>query len=782
MRQLLGTVVACGWALAAFSQEVNRLPIQRVVLYKNGVGYFEHMGRVQGNQDVAISFTSGQLNDVLKSLTVLDLNGGKISGVGYGSAAPIDRQVGDLRLGVTQTTTLPEFLAALRGARVELRSGTTVLIGRLLGVERKYKVVSGTTMQVDDVALMTDGGELRTVELSPSVSVRLLERELTGKVGRLLDLAGSAREPDLRKMTIATEGSGDRSLFVSYISEVPVWKTTYRVVLGSKASHGPLLQGWAIVDNTVGEDWNNVQLSLVAGAPQSFMQNLSQPYYSRRPVVPLPESVNMAPQTFEATLIPGGTLLMGTVTYPAGGGIANAIVKAYGPSGDLVGQTQTDASGNYELDGLTAGSYRVEVESPGFSRTVINGASVDNGRTTRLDATLRVGAVSQSIDVMASTAGLATQTSRFNRTDGTHLGSGASMGGRAFMPPQMPKPQSVDVARLETQSAATAQPLGDLFEYKIKQPITIQKNRSALVPIVQSAIGAEKVSVWNDHAGLARPQRALWLTNSSGLTLDGGTFSVLEDETFEGEGVMDAIRPDEKRLVSYAVDLAVTAGSKIGSEQERVTRVVVNKGLLTQKSEIREKKTYTFRNEDTSPRTMLIEHPVRRGYELRGSARPAETTAAWMRFRLHVDPKQTASLVVEEARPTETTYQISNLTSDEVAMFVQQKSIDKTIEDVLRRVLAQQSVIAELEDQKDARDGETKDIFDDQQRLRENLKALKGSADEKTLIQRYTRQLDQQENRLEELKKETEQIEAKHDKEQATLDRMIQDLSFDVKL
>jgi hypothetical protein len=301
MARLWSAVVICFFLLSGFAQEVDKLPIQRVVLYKNGVGYFEHTGRVRDNQDVAISFTSGQLNDVLKSLTVLDLDGGRITGVGYGSAAPVDRQIGDLRLGVGERTTLPEFLAALRGARLEVRSGTTAVTGRLLGVERKYKVVSGTTMQVDDLSLMTEGGELRTVELSPSVSVRLLERELTGKVGRFLDLASAAREPDVRRMVIATEGSGERSVFVSYISEVPVWKTTYRVVLSSKAGHGPLLQGWAIVDNTVGEDWENVQLSLVAGAPQSFIQNLSQPYYSRRPVVPLPESVNVSPQTFEST-------------------------------------------------------------------------------------------------------------------------------------------------------------------------------------------------------------------------------------------------------------------------------------------------------------------------------------------------------------------------------------------------------------------------------------------------------------------------------------------------
>src|SRR5258707_8620502 len=122
-------------------------------------------------------------------------------------------------------------------------------------------------------------------------------------------------------MTISTTGDGERNLYVSYISEVPIWKTTYRIVLPSKEGKKPLLQGWAIVDNTVGEDWNNVELSLVAGAPQSFIQQLSQPYYGRRAVVPLPQEYQQAPQTHEARLL-GGAQIAGRVIDPSGGVIS----------------------------------------------------------------------------------------------------------------------------------------------------------------------------------------------------------------------------------------------------------------------------------------------------------------------------------------------------------------------------------------------------------------------------------------------------------------------------
>src|SRR3984957_5689483 len=265
----------------------GKLPVRRVILYKTGVGYFEHQGQVRGDQAMQIDFTSGQLNDVLQSLTILDLNGGRIAGVNYNSEAPLSQRLGTLRLPLEETTDVSKFYGALRGARLEVSSGRYSITGRLLSVERKTRASGGPTLEVDLATLVSDSGEVHSVELTPAVSVRLAESDVSGEVSRHLGLLSSVRQQDIRRMTIDTTGTGDRQLYVSYISEVPVWKTTYRIVLPSKSGESPLLQGWAIVDNTVGEDWDNVELSLVAGAPQSFIQQLSQPLYGRRPVVPL---------------------------------------------------------------------------------------------------------------------------------------------------------------------------------------------------------------------------------------------------------------------------------------------------------------------------------------------------------------------------------------------------------------------------------------------------------------------------------------------------------------
>jgi hypothetical protein len=477
--------------------------------------------------------------------------------------------------------------------------------------------------------------------------------------------------------------------------------------------------------------------------------------------------------------------LSGVVTDPAGAAIPNAPVKAYSLSGALLGQTQTNGEGEYGFDSLPEGPVNLEFSSLGFNRTRVNGVNFSASKAVQQNMTLQVGSQTETVTVAAQAGTVQTESSELS-SRGRSLGSGAGLGGnRSFarsQPSPVPPPASVAAARAQAQSAAQAQELGDLFEYKLKEPITIRKNRSALVPIVQSSISAEKVSVWNEQSGLPRPQRALWLANSSGLTLDGGSFSVMEDETFAGEGIFDPIRPDEKRLVSYATDLALNASSRNNIERERVSRVRINRGTMIQESEVREKKTYTFRNEDTAPRVVIVEHPVRVGYQLCSDVQPAETTAAWRRFRVPVESKQTKSLVVEEARREQTTFAVTNITSDQVALFVREKSIDKTVEEALGKIVAQKAVVADLDSKKSDLDDEQSQIFDDQQRLRENMKSLKGSAEEKKLLERYTQQLDAQENRLEALRKEMQQLDAQKQTAQAALDKMIEELSLDVKL
>jgi hypothetical protein len=691
-------VEAAGELRESANSAAAKLPVRRVVLYKNGVGYFEHLGRVRGSQDVHVDFTSAQLNDVLKSLTVLDLSGGKISGVDYNSEAPLARRLATVRLTLGENPTMADFLGALRGARLQVRSGSgAAMAGKLLSVEQKSREKDKGTTEWTEISLVSDSGEVRTAEVTPATSVRIVEKDLQVEVGRYLGLIASSRDQDLRRMTISTTGAGERNLYVSYISEVPIWKTTYRLVLSSKAEKKPLLQGWAIVDNTIGEDWNDVEVSLVAGAPHSFIQQLSQPYYGRRPVVPLPESVQLTPQTHAATLETMGRGMVGGVPGGVAGGVMGGVVSGMGSG--------------------SAGRLAVPMVAPGPP------------------------------------------------------------------PAPMPEEEAVEESREESEPVAEGNAIGDLFEYKLKERVTIRKNQSALVPILQTDIAAEKVSLWSESLGVARPLRALWVNNASSLTLDGGSFSVLDSNTFAGEGFVDAIKPGEKRLLSYATDLGLLVDTKLENARERVTRVRIYRGTMTTTSEEREKKTYIVRNEDTTPRTLVIEHPARPEWKLReDGSKPEEKAVGLYRFRLNVEPKKTERLVVNEAKPLYSLYELNVVTNDQIEFLLRQRSINADIEKALRTVTAQKKVVADLDGTIKEHQKAIDQIFTDQGRLRENMKALKGSAEERALLQRYTKQLDEEETQLDALRKKKQDTEAQQKLASVALQNTIQEVQMDVTL
>jgi hypothetical protein len=772
----------------------EKLPVRRVVLYKNGVGYFEHLGRVSASQEVHIDFTSAQLNDVLKSLTVLDLSGGRITGVDYNSEAPLARRLATLRLALGEKPTQSEFLGALRGARIEVRSGTGAPItGKLLSVERKTRSSTTFTVETDEISLITDSGEARSVDLNPSTSVRILDHDLQVEVGRYLGLVAAARDQDVRRMTISTTGSGERNLYVSYISEVPIWKTTYRIVLPSKADKKPLLQGWAIVDNTVGEDWNNVELSLVAGAPHSFIQQLSEPYYGRRPVVALPENVQLAPQTHAATLVGGNGRLSGQVTDPTGGAVAGTNVRLLDENGTPVANTFTDSMGNYSFSSLPTGSYRLELEKTGFNKNMISQLNVAPGEN-QFNSQLQVGSVAQTVTVSADATTVATESSEMageagrlsvaNRPrvrTGFAAGEGGGVGGGMFHAGvAAPSAGNLEMAREMSAAAASGQGLGDLFEYKLKDRVTLKKNQSALVPIAQTDIIADKVSLWSSTANSGRPLRALWLNNTSTLTLDGGSFSVLENEVFAGEGLTDPIKPGEKRLLSYATDLGLLVEMQKSGEPQHVTRVKIAKGVMTQTSELHERTVYTVRNQEDSSRVLVIEQPARYDAVLaKGSKEPDERAPGIYRFKLDVPAKATASLPVEEVRVLQSNFQLADLDESQIAVFSKNGSITPDIAQTLQKIAAQKAVVSKLEQDMEDRQKDIDRIVADQARLRENMKALKGSSEEKALLQRYTGELDQQETQLESLRKNIQSTEAQRDKANDELEDMIANIQLE---
>jgi hypothetical protein len=262
--------------------------------------------------------------------------------------------------------------------------------------------------------------------------------------------------------------------------------------------------------------------------------------------------------------------------------------------------------------------------------------------------------------------------------------------------------------------------------------------------------------------------------------LDAGSFNVLEADAFAGEGVIETIHPDERRLLSYAGDSAIHVKYSSDASERPLSRVRIAKGTVFLTREERKTSKFTIRNADSDPRQVIVEFPMEQGWKLAvGTPQPEESTESYHRFRVPVEAGKTADLTVESMHPLDDSFELSDLDSDKVEVLTQQKRVTPAVQQAFDRVLKQKGKIALISEQLADRKRETDQIAGDQNRIRENMKALKGSSEEKSLIQRYVGQLDSQESRLTALRKEAADLTAQENSEKVELDRMIMEVSAD---
>jgi hypothetical protein len=288
MRKLLCFIVP----LLACAAE---LPVREVVLYKNGVGYFVRSGDVPRGEPVRLEFRESEMNDVLKSLTI---SGQAVSQLRYDSNEPIDRKLADFPFTLSDKLTLAAFLDRLKGARVELKFGPETLSGVI--VSGRNAAAEKDRGERDVLVLMLDSGELRTVDLAAAQSIRFADPAVQDQLASYLRVLSQARSKEKRTVYVGEPASSSRQITASYMVPTPVWKSSYRLMFGDKPQ--PLLEGWAIVDNTSGDDWSNIRLAVVSGRPVSFVSRLYDPKYVERQSAELAEAAPVAPTVHDAVV------------------------------------------------------------------------------------------------------------------------------------------------------------------------------------------------------------------------------------------------------------------------------------------------------------------------------------------------------------------------------------------------------------------------------------------------------------------------------------------------
>lgn len=660
-------------ACAGLACASETLPVDRITLYRSGVGYFERSGTVVDDARMQLRVDKDQVNDLLKSLVLLDLDGGRIDGATYGSRDPLDRRLAGFMVDISDNPDMATLLDRLRGSRVRVTLTDREIEGTIVGVEeRRVSDGNGGTVTKPHVNILTRRG-IRSVNLAAAMEVDILDEDLARELERALAVLAEHRSEKSRTLELAFRGDGERRVHVSYVLETPVWKTSYRLVLPDDAPSEPgaeetmTLQGWAIVENTTDDDWEEVDLALVAGQPVAFTMDLYEPLFLERPELPVPVIAGVTPKSPQEPEVERRTL--------------------------------RDDARRMRERGMAR-------EAESLSAPIVTGDQL---------------------------------------------------------------------ARYAAQARAEGVDVGEMFQYRIDGPVSIERQQSAMLPILTGAVEGRRVSLFNANDGQPRPWRAVDLKNTTDIPFVAGPVSVFDAGAYGGDAQIEQLGPEGRTMLTYALDLDLDVSASSPSTSERVESFRIVGGTLERLSKRVRTTEYRAHNRDQRRgRALVIQHQRASGWDLVEPSPDEESAGRLATFSLDLDMGERKSLTVREERVDRR--ELSVVETD-LSMLVRYSRDGRVSEDVIEavreasrlndRVQESERRIASLREERES-------IGQDQSRIRENMRALDRTSD---LYARYTRTLDQQETRLDEIRHELAEAQAERDERREALADFLRNLN-----
>lgn len=667
------TVLAAGLLLAVVSIGLAKvdIPLKQVVLFTSGVGYFERAGSVSDSASAELTFTADRINDVIKSLVLIDESGGTISAVTYDSRDPVERSLESFRVNLGDNPGLPALLNRMRGVQVRVGGGGKLREGRITGVETKtVPAPDGQGMLgvgLRDVLTLMGAEGLYSVDLETVQGIEVMDPEITRDMQKALEVLAASHVSGRKGVRLGFAGKGQRQVRVGYMMEMPLWRTSYRLVIKDTTL---FLQGWAHVENTTDEDWNQVKLSLVSGRPLSFVQNLYDPLYIQRPVVEEDTGGGIVPPAYESAVQPK---------------------KAYGAAWRAKGE--------------------------GYA-----------GEAVMMDS------LEQEMAPAAAPAPM-------------QLGRGAGV-----------------------VNQAAGREAGELFEYAIRDAVTLPRQQSAMIPIVNEDIKGEPLSIFNESVNARNPLNGVEIDNTSKQHLMHGPVTVFEGGIYAGDGRLADTRPGEKKLLSYAVDLACEVKKERDAEPEEIVSMKIVHGALFLERKYVDITKYTVNNKRGKKRQVMIEHPARHGWDVIEPQVAPEKTMDVFRFRLWADPEKSLEFIVKERRIGQQTVGLANLDDRTIGIYLNQRVISRPVRDALEKLAGLQRELAKVRVQREAIEKRIQAIAADQGRIRQNMQTVTRGSENYT---RWENKLSQQEDELEQITGQLDRLQSDERLKQNEIDNFI---------
>lgn len=667
---------------------MTTLPVREMVLYKHGVGFFVREGSVTG-ESTALTFRQDEINDVLKSLAVFDKSGGQVLGIHYQTPMDIDARLASSSIRLSDQASLGDLLSALRGRQVRLAVVTdsnqpTYFTGRMLGTDdltAEQDYYGGKHAKHKRVSMVIDGTSVVSFDWDKVSEVQILDGQSVHDLAYFLDTSMSE---DMRRTVNVRLSAGDHELVVSYVAPSPTWRVSYRLVAeidteGNGETGTALLQGWGLFDNRLEEDLENVQVTLVAGQPISFIYDL---YESRIPARPMVKD--------ESRVAPG------PVEF------------------DAVAESLMDYDGEDEADERERG-------------------------------------ITMPKRMMQSLA--APAPAMYNR---------APAGGRA----------SFGAA---TPPAATAKDAGEFFQYAVTAPVSVKRGESALVPIIGSEIKYERELLYNRAKLPDHPVVALRFENTTGLTLERGPVTVVEDWDYKGEAIIPFTKDGSGVYVPFAVELGVRVSER-NEHSTATTGLHIKDAMFVYEQYETSRTTYVIENTTTKPVSVLIEAPIDARWSLHDTAVPTVETATERRWKVSLPAQSKTEFVRQERLRTYRHEQVRLVRYHQLQEFTAQDWLDKAIRSSLATLLNEAAAVEKAQQQLRALDTEANKLAKQQEQQRANLGALQPTGKEAALRDRMLGQLEASQNRIEEIEQEVKTLNRQIAASEKQMDEIVRGL------
>lgn len=650
-----------------------KLPLRKLSLYKHGVGHFVHEGEISGREEILFSFRTQEMNDVLKSLVIIDESQQPVS-VKYEPLIPLQKQNGNLTWTISSGGNILAFLNQIRGAKIKFQlsessNQASVIEGQVIGTSlppTSFKYNQENENE-NEVLLLVANDSVVKISLKTIVSFQILEDSLAEDIKFLLNNWLLEKKRDVKFLRIQTSGNAKRKIKVSYVIETPIWKASYRVVLpdlnnnnrtkskekNDISSSQCWIQGLALIDNGTDFNWSEVSLSLVSGVPISFIHDLYPMQFNIRPFVEYSGNFEKELKIFKENEQK-----------------SKATISGYRPS-NWIQQHQ-----NFHFP-----QQEQVVQQPSLNSNTIS-------------------------DTTSSGFG----SSLFFRTDPS--------------PPVKLSPQPSLAFEIGTQTIE----IGDLFHYEISIPVTIEQGQSALVPFIQQNMEGGKISYFNSTRCGTRVFSALRLINTTNTTLEMGPITVLESDQYVGETLTEILRPKEEQILPYSVEFSCTVSLSTSETSQLPISVRIQNGTLHLDRTHQLFSSYNIKNESLENLDFILEHPNSEPtLKLINNDRWILTNKRFHRFRFSVDPSSTFNFKVVESRPHFTQFSLfSNLSRSSLKAWKNNELINETIFNRLSQILDKSESISQLGDQILDLKQSKADLLETLSQLRSNLQALQG--------------------------------------------------------